>query len=258
MKYVMHYSEQCAHYYLYLKGDGGSPENVILRNRGRPRVSSGRKHSETSAIVPPVAVDVRRNAFYPHLGINDSGGDAGDSPCDRSATYTTTLQAYLNCLSQQQQVPQTAPSPPLTYYTEPRSSHQRPSILPPSSSPSCVVTPHQLYSPKAAPMEQNGHASLSPRPLRSVSAGYNGNGRRIQRAPACRLISNPYQPTRVANNDTPVFSFSPSKKTMAAQPLVSTPSSTDSASGGASENEAQQYHHEYFWYAHQQPNPPSS
>ncbi|KAL5108397.1 Dual specificity mitogen-activated protein kinase kinase 7 [Taenia crassiceps] len=242
-------------------GDNGSSENVILRNRGRPRVSSGRKHSENSATVPPVAVDVRRNAFYPHLGNNDSGGDAADSPCDRSATYTTTLQAYLNCLSQQQQqqVSQTAPSPPLTYYTEPRSPHQRPSILPPSSSPSCVVTPpRQLYSPKAVPMEQNGHASLSPRPLRSVSAGYNGNGRRIQRAPACRLISNPYQPTRVANNDTPVFSFSPSKKTITAQHLVSTPNSTDSASGGASENEAQEYHHEYFWYAHQQPNPPSS
>ncbi|VDM22940.1 unnamed protein product, partial [Hydatigera taeniaeformis] len=210
-------------------------------------------------IVPPVAVDVRRNAFYPHLGNSDSGGDAGDSPCDRNTTYTTTLQAYLNCLSQQQQVPQTAPSPPLTYYTEPRSSHQRPSILPPSSSPSCVVTPpRQLYSPKAAPLEQNGHDSLSPRPPRSVSAGYNGNGRRIQRAPACRLISNPYQPTRVVNNDTPVFSFSASKKTMAAQPLVSTPNSTDSTSGRASESEVQEYHHEYFWYAHQQPNPPSS
>ncbi|KAL5971015.1 Dual specificity mitogen-activated protein kinase kinase 7, partial [Taenia solium] len=239
--------------------DSGSSENVTLRNRGRPRVSSGRKHSETSEMVPPVAVDVRRNAFYPHRGKNDTGGDAGDSPCDRSATYTTTLQAYLNCLNQQQQVPQTAPSPPLTYYTEPRPSHQRPSILPPSSSPSCVATtPHHLYSPKVVPMEQNGHASLSPRPLRSVSAGYNSNGRRIQRAPACRLISNPYQPTCVANNDTPVFSFSPSKKTMAAQPLVSTPNSTDGASGGASENEAQEYHHEYFWYAHQQPNPPSS
>ncbi|CDI97459.1 dual specificity mitogen activated protein [Echinococcus multilocularis] len=238
-------------------GGGDSPENVILRNRSRPRVSSGRKHQEASEMVPSVAVDVRRNAFYPRLGTNDIGGDAGDSPCGHSTTNTTTLQAYLNSLNQQQ-VPQTAPSPPLTYYTEPRSSHQRPSILPPSSSPSSIVTPpHQPYIPNATAMEQNGHDSLSPRPLRSVSAGYNGNGRRIQRAPACRLISNPYQPTRVVNNDTPVFSFSPSKKTTATQPVVSTPSSTDSASGGASENEAQEYHHEYFWYAHQRLNPPS-
>uniref|UniRef100_A0A5K3F3J4 mitogen-activated protein kinase kinase n=2 Tax=Mesocestoides corti TaxID=53468 RepID=A0A5K3F3J4_MESCO len=229
----------------FSSGGADTVDSVVLRNRGRPRVSSGRKFSEASGacIVPaaPVAVDARRNAYYPHL-INCGGKEDADSPRDRSTTYTTTLQAHLNCISQN-----LPPSPPPTYYTAPRSSHNRPTILPISNS--VLTPPRQHYPTKVAALEQNGHASDSPRPPRSVSAGYNGSGRRLQRVPAYRLVSNPYEATRVVDNATPVFSFSPSKR-------VPTPVQP-AAAATPSEADAQEYHHQYFWYAHQQP-PPSS
>lgn len=208
---------------------------MILRNRGRPRVPTGRKHSEASNGVPLVAVDMRRNAFYPHLGGNSNGYRENDSPpCDRTTTYTTTLQAYLNCISHQQVGSST---PPPSYYTQPRPPHQPPTIISPPPPPAYS---HQAYPPKVGVVEQNGQTNISPRSPRSASAGYGG--RRLQRTNACRLIANPYQPTRVANNATPVFSFSPSKKN------ISMPNVEDS--------DAQEYPHEYFWYAHQQPAPP--
>lgn len=224
------------HLSIQIGAEGGS-DNVILRNRGRSRLIPGRKMSETSGATFPIAVDARRNAYYPHLG---GGNDTSiDSPNDRYNSYHTNLQAYFNFLSQQ-------PQPP-TYYTEPRITHSRPSILPPSASSSPTPAQRQTNHPsKVVALEgYNGYpasaSAPSPRSPRSVSAGYNGSGRRIQRAPACRHITKPYQPTRVINNATPVFSFAPSSN------------KTDEG-----DTEPQEYHHEFYWYAHQPPPQPPS
>nr|CDS32086.2 dual specificity mitogen activated protein [Hymenolepis microstoma] len=219
-------------------GENSGQNSVILRNRGRSLFIPGRNLSMVSsgAAHPPIAVDARRNAYYPHL--SGGSGESNGSPNELSNTYHTNLQAYFNFLNQQPH------KPPAYYNTAPRASNSRPSILPPSTSSS--PTPAQRQVKIVALEGYNGYPSTgnaisSPRSPRSVSAGYNGSGRRIQRAPACRHITKPYQPTRVVNNSTSVFSFSASTPNKATEDEATPPA------------EPQKYHHEFYWYAHQPP-----
>lgn len=222
----------------FLGGENSGSNSVILRNRGRSLFIPGRNLSETpsSTTHPPIAADARRNAYYPHL--SGGNGQSNNSPNELSNTYHTNLQAYFNFLNQQ-------PYKPPTYYnTAPRASNSRLSILPPSASSSPTPAQRQV---KVVALEgyneypSTGNAISSPRSPRSVSAGYDGSGRRIQRAPACRHITKPYQPTRVVNNSTPVFSFSASNTNKAAEGEATAPA------------EPQEYHHEFYWYSHQPP-----
>ncbi len=211
---------------------------------------SGRKFSEASGTCLGAAAmaeaDARRNAFYPPASrIN---GETDNSGGIHNGTYSTTLEAYLKSISNRNPSNSgsaCAPSPPQLYYTPPRSAHQRPGL--PTQPP--PPAPHPRSHQSAILNQQNG-SSPSPRPPRSVSAGYNGSSaRRLQRAHACRLPSNPYEATPVARGDTnsPIFAFSPSK--LVAIPV---PSPGESSNGDGGEAR-QEYHHQYFWYSHQPP-----
>ncbi|KAL7061035.1 hypothetical protein AAHC03_09361 [Spirometra sp. Aus1] len=116
----------------------------------------------------------------------------------------------------------------------------------------CLDCRNQVGSTVARPV------TLS-RPPRSASA----SGRKLHRAPACRWPAMPYDVQMATSGLNPVFTFVPnsacrsekdSPKTTV-QTALPPPSHGPTISGATPETsqptEPQQYHHQYFWYAHQ-------
>uniref|UniRef100_A0A0X3P5X1 mitogen-activated protein kinase kinase n=1 Tax=Schistocephalus solidus TaxID=70667 RepID=A0A0X3P5X1_SCHSO len=93
------------------------------------------------------------------------------------------------------------------------------------------------------------------RPPRSASA----SGRKLHRAPACRWPAMPYDVQMATSGLNPVFTFVPNSicssekgnAQAAPPPPLSEPTTSKITPETTQPAEPQQYHHQYFWYAHQ-------